>query len=428
MKRNVYDRFVLYEEVWQSPIRKVAKRYGISDMMLKKICKQLDVPTPPRGYWAKLAAGKKVKIPKLPKPSTPGVKYGMGLNDQDHTRTQQIDPLSLLGDAELETIRSVACGITHHPKARLRPELSELKQQGCSTPVMRVNYPQTYSFSDFVSSKQARRAAAILETIVRALEKVGGYLSGPLTVKALGETVDLEVRESTVKEKHTLSMDEKRELAEYERTKYSWYKPNIRKWDNRFSGSLSLTVLTGANRYSGTDWTWSFKTSFNERSGTPLEEQIPDIFLAVCRVCAAKRLDRLDMDARAKRHADDVAVAQRRVDCYNSEVTMLERALEEANRYADASRLRAYAVQLASKPGDGPRNYAAWILRKADWLDPTVSADDEIFGQFDASVGAPKRIASIDPALPYDIRWFYDRVGDEPNQTWQHFTDAVAKS
>jgi hypothetical protein len=63
MKRNVYDRFVLYEEVWQSPIRKVAKRYGIFDMMLKKICKQLDVPTTPRGYWAKLAAGKKVKIP-----------------------------------------------------------------------------------------------------------------------------------------------------------------------------------------------------------------------------------------------------------------------------------------------------------------------------------------------------------------------------
>ena len=33
---------------------------------LSKACLRLQVPVPPRGYWAKLEAGKKVPRPKLP--------------------------------------------------------------------------------------------------------------------------------------------------------------------------------------------------------------------------------------------------------------------------------------------------------------------------------------------------------------------------
>jgi hypothetical protein len=60
-----YNRERLYEEVWLEPTQKVAARYGISDVALSKVCKQLDVPKPPRGYWAKKAAG--VTVPRRPK-------------------------------------------------------------------------------------------------------------------------------------------------------------------------------------------------------------------------------------------------------------------------------------------------------------------------------------------------------------------------
>ena len=55
-----YDRNKLYEEVWAEPTQKVAARYGISDVALAKVCRQLQVPKPPRGYWAKKAAGQPV--------------------------------------------------------------------------------------------------------------------------------------------------------------------------------------------------------------------------------------------------------------------------------------------------------------------------------------------------------------------------------
>jgi hypothetical protein len=52
-----YDRQRLYEEVWSEPTQRVAQRYGISDVALSKVCAQLQVPKPPRGYWAKKEAG-----------------------------------------------------------------------------------------------------------------------------------------------------------------------------------------------------------------------------------------------------------------------------------------------------------------------------------------------------------------------------------
>lgn len=61
----IYERERLYEEVWESPVTKVAKRYGVTDTALRKMCRKLGVPVPGNGYWAKLAAGKKVKPDRL---------------------------------------------------------------------------------------------------------------------------------------------------------------------------------------------------------------------------------------------------------------------------------------------------------------------------------------------------------------------------
>lgn len=62
-----YDREKLYEEVWSEPTSTVAKRYGVSDVALAKACRQLGIPLPPRGYWAKVKSGKPVmERPQLP--------------------------------------------------------------------------------------------------------------------------------------------------------------------------------------------------------------------------------------------------------------------------------------------------------------------------------------------------------------------------
>lgn len=51
----------LYCQVWETPASRLCARYGISGRGLKKICDRLDIPSPPRGYWAQLAAGQRIK-------------------------------------------------------------------------------------------------------------------------------------------------------------------------------------------------------------------------------------------------------------------------------------------------------------------------------------------------------------------------------
>ena len=57
----------LFDPVWSEPTRTRAKRLGISDVGLAKACRRADLLLPPRGHWAKLAAGKTVKKPQLPR-------------------------------------------------------------------------------------------------------------------------------------------------------------------------------------------------------------------------------------------------------------------------------------------------------------------------------------------------------------------------
>lgn len=56
----------LYQEVWNAPMTKVAVKFGVTSSYLARVCTQLNVPRPERGYWSKLAAGHKVTIPPLP--------------------------------------------------------------------------------------------------------------------------------------------------------------------------------------------------------------------------------------------------------------------------------------------------------------------------------------------------------------------------
>jgi hypothetical protein len=82
---KVYRRRELYEQVWATTIRELANEYGISDVALAKICKKLAIPRPGRGYWARRAAGKPVKVMALP-PLARG-------KSAEHTVSRWRDPL-----------------------------------------------------------------------------------------------------------------------------------------------------------------------------------------------------------------------------------------------------------------------------------------------------------------------------------------------
>lgn len=64
------SRDTLYAEVWAEPMTTVAASYTVSSSYLARVCRQLKVPCPARGYWAAVQAGKRRSKPRLrdPKP------------------------------------------------------------------------------------------------------------------------------------------------------------------------------------------------------------------------------------------------------------------------------------------------------------------------------------------------------------------------
>lgn len=64
------DRADLYRLIWSEPLTKLAERYGLSDVGLRKVCVRHDIPLPPQGYRQQAAAGRAPKPIPLPRSKT----------------------------------------------------------------------------------------------------------------------------------------------------------------------------------------------------------------------------------------------------------------------------------------------------------------------------------------------------------------------
>jgi hypothetical protein len=86
----VFNRQALYDQVWETPISRLAEGFGVSDVWLKKCCAKADIPVPERGYWAKHRAGKPVRRVKLP-PRAPGLPDIIQIGQDGQRRWGAID-------------------------------------------------------------------------------------------------------------------------------------------------------------------------------------------------------------------------------------------------------------------------------------------------------------------------------------------------
>lgn len=82
-----FSRAALHELVWSEPRTVLARRLGISDVALAKSCTRAHIPMPPRGYWARLAAGKQDRRVALP-------ARALGQHDHVHVGSHDYRPMT----------------------------------------------------------------------------------------------------------------------------------------------------------------------------------------------------------------------------------------------------------------------------------------------------------------------------------------------
>jgi hypothetical protein len=182
------SRQELYDLVWQTPTRHLCKRFGLSDVGLAKTCKRLKIPRPSYGYWAKKAAGAKLKRTPLPPcdegrsqkivfaPSEPKTEDDDGFFDADiralYEQESQSEPITVS-----DALRS-----PHPLVARTCDALSRAKPSQWSRDPGHL-YPEREDGAhllDIVCSKAILpRALRIMDAMLKGLENRGYTIAAP---------------------------------------------------------------------------------------------------------------------------------------------------------------------------------------------------------------------------------------------------------
>lgn len=388
--RNIYERETLYNEVWKKPVTKVAEDYGVSDVMIHKVCKALDVPVPLRGYWAKKDAGQPVEITPLPEhigaTTMLGRKVPTASEDSQET-SQDNDFLGFLGEEERFRVVRTALLLRVDPaKRKLHPVLEKhktsctewAKKQAAAESDDRWRGPYNRRPVDtppplygHVFNETWPRLYHILDALYTAIEELGGSINTDLSVQIRGEHVTFSVSEGQEQVKHALTKEEQKQLEKYEREKkiYKYAsEPKFRKYDYIPTGRL--TFYAQSNSY------------FRDSSNTGIEKRVGELLLSMYIQSEVVRIEREKKEAAQRKAEEEQRQRELRRQRYNEEIDRLNALNNAAADYEIACKIRKYISAVEAQDDLSPERleWIAWAKAKADWYDPTISAKDPIFG------------------------------------------------
>lgn len=366
-KITTIERKELYERVWNVPMTKLAKQYGISDVGLKKICKKLNVPTPPRGYWVRIQHGQRVQKTPLPKkeygaPSSHEIIYD---NEIGHAGPNTDDDLP----DELKTLGSVRV-----PKALRKPHalvknnlsvFSKAKPDEYGVVTIRKN-----SCLDIrVSPKLLKRSLRIMDGLFKCFEDLGYELmSGegdysPVSVKILGEAVDFSLNERVRRIPHEPTQ---KEIENQKR--YSWDTP--KPWDYEPTGKLTLS-LSGY-------YAQGLRKNWSDTKRRHVEELLADIVRGAYRMARVKRERRIEREEEQRRWEEERRRRQEEAERLERERKRFSDLEDQVERWVKVKKLRAYLKEVegaalkanASEIQGIPiQEWLSWARNHADRID-----------------------------------------------------------
>jgi hypothetical protein len=173
---ETWNREELYRDVWETPMSKLTEKYGVSNVMIGKVCRKLTIPVPGRGYWARKAAGQSITIKPLPQIKNLPVIQRVKLPSSNPPGPRATEPeprdAEYLGILEVESLK-----ISVDPSASLHRLVAATAKAFKSVPTDYKGYRNTKMqrgvFTVNLTEATIDRAMRILNTVLLALEKRG---------------------------------------------------------------------------------------------------------------------------------------------------------------------------------------------------------------------------------------------------------------
>lgn len=370
--RKVLTRQQLYEEVWTTPMMHVAKKYGHSDVGLAKHCRNLKIPLPGRGYWAKKAAGKKLpKRPPLP-PLDCGLRDLPTINEWRLKREAEppmpppeLDPeVKALLDRE-ETAAPIT--LPEDLSSAHRLVRGVLKDRRLDKRNRRRSWSEpreerTWALADVhASPENFERAMKIMSALLKALESRGFQVKGDKDrndvlsqVVILNEAFNLRICEPNRQLPHVQTDEEKAKKRKGD----TW---GIPKYDKVPSGELVLEMTSVDCR---------FTHRYRDGKRARLEEQLNDVVKGLIRSVDWARKRKAEWKREEEiRHEDE----RRRW-----EEEQRRREIEEERRREQA-RIDALLAEVRSwKAGQDLRAYLGEIRMAMAASGELVTPDTEV--------------------------------------------------
>lgn len=349
----------LYEKMWSRPALSLAEEFGISGRGLGKICTRLETPVPPRGYWAKLAAGKHViKIPLptaksdvpseiLIQPSPESPEAGLS----EKVREEVAAVLEIRDQIQVpETLRNP------HPivkgwleQKRERRKVDQLSGRRSEPPLVETE----------------RRKLRILSAIFAETEKLGHAVKethGEAYFEIGAQRLDYRLFEPSKQAVIQLSDEERRR---------SWNPVIATRTDLQPTGELCFEITTWISE--------PIRKRWREGKRKNLEEQLGDLIAGLIKAAAiVKEWERVR--AEEERQRQELARQRmeqerlRRIDAarwrHVIELAMASRQASIVRGFLDELEERAKKTAGEHELAAETRDWFSWARNRADAADP----------------------------------------------------------
>ncbi|MEP7354222.1 MAG: hypothetical protein ABI824_13420 [Acidobacteriota bacterium] len=345
----------------------LAKKHGMSDVGLAKVCRKLFIPLPGRGYWAKRDAGHHLKKPELPvlsqkivleKPA-PRVEQPKIADFASAQEITQIDHLErTVGEVPLRR------GDLSHPLITQARAALKAAQTDDRT----ILVPRESCLDIRVSKEMIDRALHVMASLIGLIEAAGFNVSVHVDKrdKTVATIYGHSIRFGLVEKVERIEIAAPAKGGMLERVLTYGGKPVTFK----ASGHFALQVWS--------DW-GSSRGSWSDRKSGRLEEQISLVVAGLMRLALADRA--ADQKRAAEERARQQAAEKREkleelIQAEQSKVRALRHA---ATKWSRAEHLRSFisaartvavehgeSVETGSEFGD----WLQWARDQADRLDP----------------------------------------------------------
>lgn len=349
----------LFQMVWEKPVQKLARSFGISDTGLSKICKRMQVPRPTRGFWAKVRAGAEPHKPKLPKLSRDGI-------DQVEIRPSPVHS-KVKPDGEPPIVVVTETLTDPHPLvSRTLTALNRGKpdERGVVLPRRRK------TLNIRVHRESIDRACRIMDALIKMLATLSYPVSiqsqerATTTVLVNGESLNISLEEKISRSDH--------ELTPYEKAHYGRLSHIPPRHDYQPTGILSLNLLNAVYG-SQSRWADTKHHKLEERLG----EFIKGLETAVIRI----KEWREENERRRIEYEREQQLRMEEEERIRLEQAKAKKLSRDVQSWMEAGRIRAYVKELKELPSNvtGLEDWIIWAKRHADAIDPFNFVDAIVF-------------------------------------------------